>query len=123
MTTTPDPRPRLVQDVGEGAPGVVGTRCSACGHPSLWSAPRCQRCGGTVAAAVFGPLGVVWSSTVVRVPVPGRTPPYALAYVDLDGGPRVLAHVADLDERVAPGSRVRVSGTTGDGDVVVEVVG
>lgn len=70
---------------------------------------------------------------MVRVPVPGRTPPYGLAYVDLDDGPRILAHVADdvadhgtVDgspvERVAPGTRMRVSGSTDLGDVQVETV-
>lgn len=57
----------------------------------------------------------------MRVPVPGRTPPYGLAYVDLDEGPRVLAHVdSDGDaERLPPGTCVRVCGTTADGDVLV----
>lgn len=80
---------------------------------------------------MFGPSGTVWSSTVVRVPVPGRTPPYGLAYVDLDNGPRVLAHVADPGtdtgtdpgtERVPPGTRVTIVGETLDGDVLVAVV-
>ena len=76
---------------------------------------------------MFGPSGTVWSSTVVRVPVPGRTPPYGLAYVDLDNGPRVLAHVADTGtdagtERVPPGTRVTIVGETLDGDVLVAVV-
>ena len=75
---------------------------------------------------MFGPSGTVWSSTVVRVPVPGRTPPYGLAYVDLDNGPRVLAHVADAGtdtgtERVPPGTRVTIVGETLDGDVLVAV--
>ena len=120
MTTIPDPRP-VVADA-PGGPAVAGARCSSCGHPSLWVSPRCQVCGGLPGPATFGPAGSVWSSTVVRVPVPGRTPPYALAYVDLDDGPRVLAHVAGTTERLAPGTRVRVRGTTDDGDVLVEAV-
>jgi uncharacterized OB-fold protein len=55
---------------------------------------------------------------VVRIPVPGRTPPYALAYVDLDDGPRVLAHA---DDPVDIGARVRLAASR-DGDVRVEVV-
>lgn len=125
MSTVPDPRPTVLGvgvDVGVDAAGrgVAGTRCGACGHPSLWSTPRCPVCGGATAPAVFGPGGTVWSSTVVRVAVPGRTPPYTLAYVDLDDGPRLLAHVAGSTERLAPGARVRVAGSTADGDVLVE---
>jgi uncharacterized OB-fold protein len=61
----------------------------------------------------------------VRVPVPGRTPPYGLAYVDLDDGPRLLAHVHQPDDdgadtaRLAPGTRVSLIGATDVGDVLV----
>lgn len=119
MSTVPDPRPAVV-DADRPGDRIAGSRCSACGHPSLWSSPRCQVCGGSTVAATFGPGGTVWSSTVVRVPVPGRTPPYTLAYVDLDDGPRVLAHVGGTTERLAPGERVRLAGSTPDGDVRVE---
>lgn len=72
-------------------------------------------------AAGFGPEGTVWSSTVVRIPVPGRAPPYALVYVDLDDGPRVLAHHDGAD--AAPiGARVRLLEAAPDGDVRVEVL-
>ncbi|MEU1692872.1 OB-fold domain-containing protein [Streptomyces hirsutus] len=38
----------------------------------------------------FPPRGSVWASTVVRIDVGTRRPPYGIAYVDLDDGPRVL---------------------------------
>ena len=122
MTTVPDPRPSADPE----HPGTVrGSRCTACGHASWWASPRCPTCGGTLAPTTFGPRGVVWSSTVVRVPVPGRTPPYAVAYVDLDDGPRLLAHVRQPTEavdRVSPGTPVELVGTTDAGDPLVEVV-
>lgn len=63
----------------------------------------------------------------MRIPVPGRTPPYALAYVDLDDGPRVLAHVVHArgrhDTPVPIGSRVRLLVSTEDDDVQAEVLG
>ena len=61
---------------------------------------------------------------MVRVPVPGREPPYAVAYVDLDDGPRLLAHVRPTDavDRVAPGTPVELVGTTDAGDPLVEIV-
>ncbi|SDG80136.1 Zn-ribbon domain-containing OB-fold protein [Pseudonocardia oroxyli] len=99
-----DPRPVVV--AGPAGDGLVeGRRCTACAEPSAFTWPACPTCGGPVEPARFGPGGTVWSATVVRIPVADRTPPYALAYVDLDDGPRVLAHSA------APlpiGARVRL---------------
>ena len=72
-------------------------------------------------AAQFGPGGTVFASTVLRIPVPGRTPPYRLAYVDLDDGPRILAHATGADNGpLVPGARVRIVGRTDDGDPLVE---
>ena len=72
--------------------------------------------------AAFAPTGRVWSSTVVRIPVPGRTPPYTLAYVDIDDGPRVLAHLVGVTDRVDIGTRVRFVDRTTDGDLAMEPV-
>ena len=123
----PDPRPRIV---GTGAAArLEGVRCSACGTAFAFARPRCPACAGPVAAASFGPGGTVWSATVVRIPVPGRTPPYGLAYVDLDDGPRILAHTrgsgagAGAGAAAAPlpiGSRVALTGLTPEGDPLVE---
>jgi uncharacterized OB-fold protein len=108
-----DPRPV----VHEGR--VLGVRCTDCRHPSPQPVPRCPVCFGAVAEERFGPAGTVWSSTVVHLPVGGHRPPFALAYVDLEDGPRVLAHL-DGAERVAPGTRVQVSGAPG-GDLAVRL--
>jgi uncharacterized protein len=114
----PDPRPRA----GPAQGGVVpeGVRCTACGYAAAFTRPRCPVCGAGVAPAAFGPEGTVWSATVVRVAVPGRNPPYGLAYVDLDDGPRILAHTPG-DVPVQIGSRVRLVAGGGDGDVAVTV--
>ena len=123
MTTAPlasDPRPR-VRDAA-GGPVLDGGRCDACGYRVAVEVPRCPSCGAAVSPAAFGPGGAVWSHTTVRIPTPGRTPPYVLAYVDLDDGPRVLAHVRGDGDRVpAVGDRVALSGTTPTGDVEVEL--
>ena len=86
--------------------------------------PRCPVCGSSaMAAATFGQGGTVFSSTVLRIPVPGRTPPFTLAYVDVDDGPRVLAHVDGPDESLVPGSRVELAGWNEHGDPVVQRTG
>lgn len=98
---------------------VAGVRCQACAEPVAYAWPACPACGGPVVPAEFGPTGVVWSATVVRIPVAGRTPPYALAYVDLDDGPRLLAHVPG-DAAPAIGARVRLRTDAPGGDPQVQ---
>jgi uncharacterized OB-fold protein len=102
---------------------VLGQRCRTCGHTTVQPCHRCPKCGGEVAGASFGPTGEVWSSTVVRIPIPGRQPPFGLAYVDLDDGPRVLAHVPGGGDTALPvGSRVSISSISRDGDLEVVTV-
>jgi len=116
---TADPRPQ-VERSGAGWM-LVGGRCAACAYPLAATARRCPACrADAVEPARFGPDGVVWSATVVRVDADGRTAPYALAYVDLDDGPRILAH-ADVAPPV--GARVRLAGATVEGDPLVELAG
>ncbi len=104
-----DPRPRVEGDV------LYGARCSACGHALALRVARCTRCrAAALSDASFGPDGTVWSTTTLHVAGSGRTTPYTLAYVDLDDGPRVLAHVAG--GRIEVGARVRLDGTTPHGD-------
>lgn len=57
---------------------------------------------------------------MLEIPVPGRTPPICLAYVDLDDGPRILAHV-ELDAGLSPvpGDRVSLGGKNDQGDLIV----
>lgn len=121
---TVDARPRT-EAAGDGRWHVTGLRCPSCREMAAYAWPRCPTCAGRAEAAVFGPEGTVWSSTVVRIPVADRTPPYALAYVDLDDGPRILVHVAGSwsEGRVPPiGSRVRLTEPSADGDPQVEVL-
>lgn len=97
---------------------VVGVRCAACGYPTAPAAPWCPVCQHREQVpAEFGPGGTVWASTLVQIPVGRWTPPYAMAYVDLDDGPRVIAHLQEARiER--PGTRVRIVGGE-EGDLLV----
>lgn len=117
MSPQPDPRPRVVQE--EGACRVAGRRCVACRHPLAYAAPRCPVCRGALADARFGPEGAVFAATIVRVPIPGRTPPWGLAYVDLDDGPRILAHYAPERGVLPVGARVRLRAASREGDPTV----
>ncbi|MTV26388.1 hypothetical protein FTX61_13325 [Nitriliruptoraceae bacterium ZYF776] len=119
MRPPPDPRPRT--ETGSDGAVLVGQRCAGCGTVNATARARCPDCRGELHPARFGPGGRVWSATVVRIPVPGRQPPYAVAYVDLDDGPRVLAHVTNVEDAPTPGTRVRLTTSNDHGDVVVEV--
>lgn len=118
-----DPRPKVVPYGDDAA--VLGARCTDCGYPTAFARPACPVCSGPVVEQHFGPAGTVFASTVVRIPVGDRTPPYALAYVDLDDGPRLLAGTppaAGSEPAVVPvGSRVRLVGVNEAGDPVVVV--
>jgi uncharacterized protein len=118
-----DPRPEI-RCTSDGDWVVVGRRCCTCAETVAYTWPRCPACASEVEPADFGPLGTVWSSTVVRIAVPGHTPPYSLAYVDLEGGPRVLAHVAGWTsgEPAPIDGRVQLTGVSDAGDLQVEVV-
>lgn len=110
-----DPRP--VQQDGK----VVGARCSACRYPTAPASPWCPVCQSREQrAATFGPGGTVWASTIVEIPVGKWVPPYAMAYVDLDDGPRVIAHLS-TPQVVPPGTRVQIDATT-EGDDLFAVV-
>jgi uncharacterized OB-fold protein len=113
----PDPRPALVDSGGGWL--LAGARCTACGYPTVEVLDRCPVCGGACVPAEFGPGATVFAATVLRIPVPGRAPPYALAYVDVDDGPRILAHVDRTDAALTPGTRVALRGRSAEGDPLV----
>ena len=116
-----EPRP-VVEDAPEG-PVLSGVRCRACEHPVAVRVPRCPRCSGETESASFGPDGVLWSTTTFYVSSGEREAPYTLGYVDLDHGPRLLAHVDDGPElEPAVAERVRLTGRTPVGDPLVELV-
>jgi uncharacterized OB-fold protein len=106
-----DPRPVFA----DGA--VLGMRCTACRYPvAQREIPWCPVCGGALADERFTAAGTVWSSTVVAIPVGERRPPFGLAYLDLDDGPRLLVHLAEPSV-LSPGTRVTITGAE-HGDLV-----
>ena len=111
-----DPRPRAERHGSEVT--VAGWRCRDCAHPVTQPVLRCPACRGEVDETTFASEGEVWASTCLRVRVPGHEPPFAVAYVVLDGGPRVLVHTGVTP--LAPGTRARVVDVTPDGALVAE---
>ena len=111
-----DSRPVLAGDA------VLGSRCTACRYPTAQQhLPWCPVCYSTTEPARFARTGTTWSSTVVAIPVGTHRPPFGLAYIDLDDGPRVLVHLAE-PAVLALGTRVEITGTD-DGDLVATAEG
>ncbi len=70
-------------------------RCAACGSHQFYPRPFCLSCEATTLEWVeAGGRGTIYSLTTVRIPVtPELPPPYLLALVDLDEGPRLLTNI------------------------------
>ena len=108
MTAAPIP------DWTRGEPAVVLQRCLAC--TQVWSFHRdfCPACGAREPES-FASVGrgVVYASSVVhRAPDDAfrAIAPYLLVLVELDEGPRVMAHAEpglDIGDRVTLGFRTR----------------
>lgn len=116
-----DPRPQAVHH-GD-AWQIAGSRCRSCGRAVAYRWPGCPACRGDLVAESFGPDGTVWSATTVHLPVDGITPPYSLVYLDLDDGPRVLAHTEPLPASAfeAAGGRARLIAPSDRGDLRAEL--
>jgi uncharacterized OB-fold protein len=74
---------------------LVLQRCAECGHHELFPRPFCVRCGSDRVEWVRAAgTGTVYSTTIVRIEIsPDFEPPYSVALVDLDEGPRMLGLV------------------------------
>src|SRR5712692_10968262 len=74
-------------------------RCNACGKVYFPPRPFCPACAardvGVFAASGKGRL---YSYVIHHRPVPGFTPPYAIAVVELDEGPRMMSNIVDCPQ-------------------------
>lgn len=79
-------------------PDATWVRCEACDAGYYPAQRHCTACGTwdamrTEALPLAGRL-FTWTVIHVGTATPPLPPPYALGYVDLDDGPRVLAPIA-----------------------------
>lgn len=98
---------------GEGR--LVLQRCKSCGRHQFYPRPFCLECrAGELAWVDARGTGTVYSITTVRMNVlPGLDPPYDVALVELDEGPRFLGRTTSAESAI--GDRVKVEWAT-DGD-------
>jgi len=71
-------------------------RCDACGKNYFPPRPFCPVCASRK-VSVFKASGkaILWSYVIHHRPVPGFTPPYAIAVVQLAEGPRMMTNIVD----------------------------
>ena len=77
---------------------LAGGQCTECGALSF---PRTQVCVGCmsedIAISPMSDRGVLYSYAVIRVGDEDEKLPYAIGYVDLSNGVRVLSRLANLE--------------------------
>lgn len=78
---------------------ITYEQCGDCRHNWVLPRMRCPRCGGVdIGGQTASGRGRVYSVTVVhRAPADAFRPllPYRIGLVDLEEGPRLMAHLAD----------------------------
>jgi uncharacterized OB-fold protein len=87
---------------------LVIQHCTDCGAWQHYPRPFCLSCDSTRTEwADAAGRGTVYSVATMRIPVTeDLTPPYQIALVDLDEGPRLLTTISGRDARI--GDRVTV---------------
>ena len=74
-------------------------RCNACGKVYFPPRPFCPACAARdVAVFAASGKGRLYSYVIHHRPVPGFTPPYAIAVVELDEGPRMMTNITDCPQ-------------------------
>jgi uncharacterized OB-fold protein len=84
-------------------------RCTGCGSHQFYPRPFCLSCEAISLEWVEASgNGTIYSLTTVRMPVTDELPPpYLLALVDLEEGPRLLTNIEAESARI--GDRVKVA--------------
>lgn len=74
-------------------------RCDACAHVYFPPRPFCPKCAGRAVSwfAASG-RGILYSYVIHHRPVPGFTPPYSIAVVELEEGPRMMTNIIDCPQ-------------------------
>ena len=104
MSDAKRPRPQPTPETqhfwdGTRAGEIRLQRCDACAHTYFPPRPFCPACGGRK-VSVFKASGRAWlySYVIHHRPVPGFTPPYAIAVVQLEEGPRMMTNIVECPQ-------------------------
>jgi uncharacterized OB-fold protein len=118
---------RAVQDglFQSDPPGLLGTRCAACGNNAFPRTAVCPYCGSTsVADVILSGTGALWLWTTVTAAPPGYSGevPFGFGIVELPEGVRVITRLAVPDDSYVEGLPMRLQivplHVTDDGEAV-----
>jgi uncharacterized protein len=72
-------------------------KCAACQHIYFPPRPFCPRCASREVAVVNASgRATLYSYVIHHRPVPGFVPPYSIAVVQLEEGPRMMTNIVDI---------------------------
>lgn len=73
--------------------------CSACDNTYFPPRPFCPKCGSKdVSIIKSSGKGTLYSYVINHLPTPGFTPPFAIAVVELDEGPRLMTNIVGCEQ-------------------------
>jgi uncharacterized OB-fold protein len=104
MSDARRPRPQPTPETqhfwdGTRAGEIRLQRCDACAKAYFPPRPFCPACGGrTVSVFKASGRASLYSYVIHHRPVPGFTPPYAIAVVELAEGPRMMTNIVDCPQ-------------------------
>jgi uncharacterized OB-fold protein len=91
-------------------------RCTACGKAHYYPRSLCPFCFGQAAMEAASGEGTIYALSVTYR---GTPQPYAIGYVELKEGPRILTNFIDCDfKTLAIGQAVKLKGTPTEGPPV-----
>jgi hypothetical protein len=74
-------------------------RCDACANVYFPPRPFCPACASRkVSVLTASGKGKLYSYIIHHRPAPGFTPPYSIAVVELDEGPRMMTNIVDCPQ-------------------------
>ena len=74
-------------------------KCDECGEIYFPPRPFCSRCSGRN-VSIFAASGraTLYSYVISHIPAPGLEPPYSVAVVTLEEGPRLMTNIVGCDQ-------------------------
>ena len=73
-------------------------KCDDCSHTYFPPRPFCPKCASrSVAVVKASGRAKLFSYVIHHRPAPGFTPPYAIAVVELDEGPRMMTNIVGVE--------------------------
>jgi uncharacterized protein len=73
--------------------------CGDCQHTYFPPRPFCPSCGSkNVSVTKASGKGKLYSYIINHLPTPGFTPPFAIAVIELEEGPRMMSNIVDCEQ-------------------------